>query len=92
MKFGEPVFILFKHEDFQPIYMAMEEGDEYPHVTLMVPNARLFYFFLVNFEDTLIEEAPKIYLSETEDVVNFPLKNFFSIFALKKKIMSILLM
>jgi hypothetical protein len=70
MKSGDPVFILFKHEDFQPIYLTQEEGDEFPHVTLMVPNARLFYFFLVNFEETLIETAPKIYLSETEDVVS----------------------
>lgn len=70
MKAGDPVFILFKHEDFQPIYMSQGENDEFPHVTLMVPNARLFYFFLVNFEETLIEEAPMIYLSETDDVVS----------------------
>lgn len=48
------VFIHFKHEDYHPIYMRKMEGDEYPSVTIMVPNARLFYFFLVDYETEFI--------------------------------------
>lgn len=67
-----PIFILFKHEDFQPIYLTKEEGDEHPKVTLMVPDARLFFFFLVGFEIKILEENPKIFLAET-DYVKFEL-------------------
>ena len=70
MVYGDdPVFIFFKHENFQPIYMPKHEHEEYPSVTLMVPNARLFFFFLVNSEQTLMDGAPSIYLTESEVVV-----------------------
>ena len=65
------VFIHFKHEGYQPIYMRKQEGDEYPSVTIMVPNARLFYFFLVDFETEFIEEAPNVLLTESEEIVGF---------------------
>lgn len=64
----QSVFIMFKHEDFQPVYMTKEEGDEFPNVTLMVPDARIFFFYLVDFEMKVQIDAPKIFLAETDHV------------------------
>lgn len=38
----------------------------------MVPDARLFFFFLVDFEIRILEKNPKIFLAET-DYVGFTL-------------------
>jgi hypothetical protein len=50
--------------------MRKLEGDEFPSITIMVPNARLFYFFLVDFETELNEEAPNVLLTESEEIVS----------------------
>lgn len=48
--------------------MTKEEGDEYPNVTLMVPDARIFFFYLVGFEIKVQIDAPKIFLAETDNL------------------------
>lgn len=48
--------------------MSKSEGDEHPNVTLMVPDARLFFFYLVDFDFAIVEKNPKIFLSETDYV------------------------
>lgn len=63
------VFIHFKHQNYKPIYMQKGEGDKYPTVTIMVPNSRLFYFFLVDFEVEYLEDFPNCGLDEFENIV-----------------------
>ena len=68
---NKEIFIHFKHENYQAVYMRKQEGDEYPSVVLLVPNGRLFYFFMVDFEPEVMEEAPFVTLDESEEVVSF---------------------
>jgi hypothetical protein len=70
------ISIHFKHENYQPVFMKKQEGEEFPSVTLMVPNGRVFYFFLVEFEIDLLQEAPSAHLSESENVVSHFLIKF----------------
>ena len=49
--------------------MQTLQGDEYPSVTIMVPNARLFYFFLVDYNVEYLEDSPHCALDEPDIVV-----------------------
>jgi hypothetical protein len=70
---SEPLFILFKHENYEPIYMVPHEDDPTKRsVKIMIPSIKLFFCFMLGGE--LITNA--YYLKTelaSEEIVTFVL-------------------
>ena len=60
-----PVFIHFKHENYEPIYMKPDDDGKI-EIRLMVPNTRLFFFFTENQMHKISKDYMDIWLEEPE--------------------------
>jgi hypothetical protein len=65
-----PVFIHFRHEGYQAIYMR-PDGHGRIAIKLMVPKTRLFFFFTINNMAMYSEDYVTLNLEQPEHVVNF---------------------
>lgn len=62
-----PVFIHFKHEGYQPVWMKPDD-DGIINVKLMVPNTRLFFFFTVNYMAITSNDYMSVFQEQPEHV------------------------
>lgn len=94
---SEPLFILFKHENYEPVYMVPQEDDPSKRsVKIMVPPIKLFFCFLFGGElltnayflktQLVTEENVSFLLNDEEYIFQIDQLNYLSFEYSEKKL------